>query len=393
MSDQAIKELLELLPIPGKPAEEATIMAFIRRKLLDMGIPEEAFSVDRAQDQSEYGGETGNMAISLPGHGKGPRRMFSTHVDTVPDCVGSKPRLDEANDKIVNDAEGKGLGADDRTGCAVLLHVARLLAERKGDHPPTTILFLVQEEVGLVGSRGLDKKLLGDPLPVCCFNYDGGDPTEIETAVTGTERFTIDLKGVAAHAGGCPEKGVSCAVIAARAIAELESNGWFGRIEKEGKRGSANVGILQGGQGSNVMMPALHILAEARSHDFDFRKRIIEVWKEAFTRASSEVRNVKGQSGEVTFGPGPIYEAFAMGEDTAVVKTARAAATRCGCELHTESDEGGSDANWLVAHGVPTITLGAGQHDVHTPNEWVDLKEFRKACKLAKELALGEVVA
>ena len=316
--------------------------------------------------------------------------MFSTHVDTVPDCVGSRPRLDEANDRIVNDAEGKGLGADDRTGCAILLHVARMLADRKGGHAPTTLLFLVQEEVGLVGSRGLDTSLLGDPFPSCCFNYDGGDATEMDTVATGTERFTIDLKGVSAHAGSSPEKGVSCAVIAARAIAELEADGWFGRIEKNEGRGSANIGILRGGRGSNVMMPDLHILAEARSHDRNFRKRIMAVWRETFERTAAEVRNLAGQSGEVVFGSGPTYEAFALGEDTAVVRAARAAAASCGLKLHAETDEGGSDANWLVAHGIPTITLGAGQYQVHTTREWVSLKEFRKACELARELALAE---
>ena len=121
-----------------------------------------------------------------------------------------------------------------------------------------------------------------------------------------------------------------------------------------------------------------------------FRKRIMAVWRQTFERTAAEVRNPAGQSGEVAFGPGPAYEAFALGEDTALVRAARAAAARCGLQLHAETDEGGSDANRLVAHGIPTITLGAGQYQVHTASEWVSLKEFRKACVLARELALAE---
>ena len=48
---------------------------------------------------------------------------------------------------------------------------------------------------------------------------------------------------------------------------------------------------------------------------------------------------------------------------------------------------GGLDANWLIRHGVPTVTLGAGQNAIHTTDEFVDLKEFAAGCRLAVALA------
>ena len=48
---------------------------------------------------------------------------------------------------------------------------------------------------------------------------------------------------------------------------------------------------------------------------------------------------------------------------------------------------GGLDANWIVRHGIPTITFGAGQNDIHTIKEWVDLDEFDQGCRLAVILA------
>ena len=43
--------------------------------------------------------------------------------------------------------------------------------------------------------------------------------------------------------------------------------------------------------------------------------------------------------------------------------------------------------NWTVAHGIPTVTLGAGQRHIHMPAEEVDLRHFTLACRLAVELA------
>jgi tripeptide aminopeptidase len=41
----------------------------------------------------------------------------------------------------------------------------------------------------------------------------------------------------------------------------------------------------------------------------------------------------------------------------------------------------------MVKHGIPTVTFGAGQNEIHTVKEWVDLAEFESACQLALALA------
>jgi tripeptide aminopeptidase len=91
----------------------------------------------------------------------------------------------------------------------------------------------------------------------------------------------------------------------------------------------------------------------------------------------------------VRFGPGPTYEAFDLGEDAPVVRAARAAAERCEIPLRCVSNDGGMDANQLVAHGIPTVTFGAGQRNVHTPDEYVDVGDFLAACRLGVALATG----
>jgi tripeptide aminopeptidase len=44
----------------------------------------------------------------------------------------------------------------------------------------------------------------------------------------------------------------------------------------------------------------------------------------------------------------------------------------------------------LVKHGLPTLTIGAGQNEVHTVKEYVDLAEFGNGCRLAVALATVE---
>lgn len=387
MNEQALDDLLTLLPIEGPPAHEAQVAAAIRRRLLDCGIPAAQIVHDAAHTQSEYGGEVGNLIARIDGHWPGPRLMFSTHMDTVPNAVGCLPRLERDRHRIVNDADGRALGGDNRLGCAALLDLARGLVERQGDHPPITLVFFVQEEVGLVGARGLDVRLLGDPMPAMCYNLDGGRADEVVTAVIGTERFTIDVTGIAAHAGAHPADGLSAGVIAAHAIAALDRAGWHGRIEKPEGVGSANLGIVNGGQGSNVVMPAMHILAEARAHDAAFRRRIIDAWQREFTQAAQTLTNGRGEQGAVRFGPGPTYEAFALADDEPTVQRLIQAAATCDIEAHLVSNDGGMDANWIVAHGIPAVTLGVGQRNVHMPAEWIDLDDFDRVCRLIRTVA------
>ena len=386
MIEQAIEDLMTLLPIDGAPGREAGIAGVLRDRLIEIGVAADNIRHDTAQAQSEYGGDVGNLIVEIDGKRPAPRLMFSTHMDTVPDAVGCEPRHDTAANRIVNDAPGRALGGDNRLGCAILLALARQLIPLAGDHAPVTLVFFVQEEVGLVGARGLDLTLLGSPFPAMCINLDGGPVHELVTAVTGTERFTVDIAGIPAHAGR-PAGGVSAAVIMAMALAELQQGGWHGRIERNAGRGSANVGIVEGGQGSNVVMPALHILAEARSHDPTFRKQIIDTWKNAFITAANTVKNDSGDIGSVTFGPGPTYESFALSDDEPVVQLTVGTAKRCGFEIKPVTNDGGMDACWIVRHGIPAVTVAVGQRQVHTADEWVHLDDFEKACRLV--VAIG----
>ena len=143
----------------------------------------------------------------------------------------------------------------------------------------------------------------------------------------------------------CPD--VARAVVATLAIAELVRTGWHGPIENVQGSGSANVGVINGGTGTNVVMPHLHIFAEARSHSKEFRSKIFQRWKEAFEKAAGDVSNSAGQHARLKYSPGPYYEAFSLTEDSAVVQLALAAVRAAGGSPYCcPKNNGGMDANW-----------------------------------------------
>ena len=43
----------------------------------------------------------------------------------------------------------------------------------------------------------------------------------------------------------------------------------------------------------------------------------------------------------------------------------------------------------MTAHGIPTVTLGCGQMQIHTTSESLDLAAFDQACAIALDLAYG----
>ncbi|MGE0700699.1 MAG: M20/M25/M40 family metallo-hydrolase, partial [Hyphomicrobiaceae bacterium] len=129
------------------------------------------------------------------------------------------------------------------------------------------------------------------------------------------------------------------------------------------------------------------VRGESRSHDAKFFKEITAAYKQAFAEAAARVTNSEGVAGKVKFAAHTDYHPFRLKETLPVVKRAVECVTAAGLEPNVKVANGGLDANWLVKHGIPTVTFGAGQVDPHTVDEWVDLDEFDKACRLVLTLA------
>ena len=379
----AIDLVMKLMAIRGASGNEGEVADTIRKALRKAGAPTTAISTDRANQKTPLRGQVGNLIFRLPGTVRGPRRLLMAHMDTVPICVGSQPRR---KGRTIDSADPQtGLGADDRAGVAVVLTTALNLLKSKQPHPPLTFLWTIQEEIGLHGARLLALGKLGRPK--LAFNFDGGSPAKLTTGATGGYRMAIKVHGVAAHAGGAPEQGVSAISIAALAIADLQKNGWHGAIRKGRRQGTSNVGVIEGGAATNVVTDSVFLRVEARSHDPVFRKQIVKAIEDAFRKAARSVRNIQGQAGRIEFQGNLDYDSFRLADDEpSVVAAHEAIVAEGGTPLPTITD-GGVDANWMSARGVPTVTLGCGQRFQHTVKEQLDIDDFLLACRIAKRLA------
>jgi tripeptide aminopeptidase len=380
---RAFALVMELMAIPGASGHEGAVAEYVTKKLLAAGARADMIRSDNAHKKTPIAGEVGNLVLRLPGTARAARRLLMAHMDTVPICVGAKP---VRKGEVVRSADPKtGLGADDRSGVAVVLNTAIEILERNLPHPPLTFLFAIQEEVGLHGARHVELPLLGKPR--LAFNWDGGAAEKITTAATGGYRLQIEIEGLAAHAGAAPEMGVSAIAVASLAIAQLVRDGWHGLIEKGNKRGTSNVGVIQGGHATNVVTDHVELKAEARSHDKKFRKQIVDVIEKAFREAAAQVRNIHGKCGSVRFHGRQDYEAFRLADGDPSVVAAEAAVRAVGLVPCRATSNGGLDANWMTAHGIPTVTLGCGQMQIHTTSEFLDIGAFHHACQIALQLA------
>ena len=359
----ALDRLVRFLSVPGITGQEEAIGREIVAALTEVGVPTDAIAFDDAQTRIPEPTQTGNLIVKLPGTGKKAAKplLFMTHMDTVPLCAGAKPKVQGI--RVVNENEGTtALGGDNRTGCAVLVTLAAELIRQKLPHPPLTLLFTVREESGLFGAKHINPAELGGPT--MGFNVDGRSAADVVIGAIGADRWTVDIRGKASHAGVAPEKGISATMVLALAMAEVYAGGWWGKVKKDSKEGTSNigpVGTLDGrcaGDATNVVTDFVHVKGESRSHDAKFVREISAAYKTAFTRSREQGQGPRGADSEgqvhvaARLLPVPTEGRCPGGQEGG---EGRAGASAAMPNLRVTN--GGLDANWMVKHGIPDRDL------------------------------------
>jgi tripeptide aminopeptidase len=373
--------LLDLLAVEGLSGREGRVAALVRAKLRAAGCRPGWIRQDDAHRRLGRGFECGNLIVRLPGTVPGERRLFLGHMDTVPLCRGARPV--RRGGRIVA-AGATAVGADDRAAVACLVTLVETLLGQRLPHPPLTILFTIAEETGLHGAKAVRPRDLGHPA--LAFNIDDGPAPRLAIGAIGATRWEAHVHGLSSHAGMRPEEGVSAMLAAARAIERVAREGLFGRVRR-GRGGTANVGIVRGGEATNQVTDYVYVKGECRSHHAGYLRRLTAAYRRAFERAARSVRNAAGVAARVEFRAEDDYAAFRLPKSARVVRFAEAAARSLGMEPERVSINGGLDANPLNAKGIPTVTFGAGQHGAHSLREYVDLREYAAGCRLAVALA------
>ncbi|MBM3493214.1 MAG: M20/M25/M40 family metallo-hydrolase [Armatimonadetes bacterium] len=309
--------------------------------------------------------ETGNLIAVLPGNVDGAETIFfAAHMDTVepnPDV-----QIVIEGDTIRTDGTTI-LGADDRAGIAPLVEAIETIVENGLPHGPVEAVFTVCEEVGLLGAKALDRGMLRARYG---FVLDSSPPVgAVVSAAPSQDSFHVVITGKPAHAGAEPEKGISAIQVAARAIERMR----LGRIDPET---TANIGVISGGDATNIVCPSVLMRAEARSRNpeklAEQVRHMVETWQEAadYYGATVDVQ-VDHQ-----------YDAYRFAESDPVVAMALAAARKAGLPATMKEAGGGSDANVFNALGLPTCVLGAAMTGVHTHEERASIADLCATAEL-----------
>ena len=362
--DRVVNEFLELVQIDSESKNEAQIAKVLKEKL-------EALGLDVVEDNTKEktGLGSGNLIATLKGTvAKATPILFSCHFDTVTPGNGVKPVI---NGDIIETDKTTILGADDKAGIAALLEGIRVLKESGASHGNVEFVLTAGEEIGLVGAVALDKSALTAKYG---FALDsGGSVGEIIVASPDHAKIKAKVNGIAAHAGVAPETGVSAIEIAAKAITNMP----LGRMDEEL---TANIGIISGGERTNIVCDLVELTGEARAITFSKLENQMKQMSEALENAATE----RGCSVDIEVR----YErvGYKLEETDTVVQVAKKAIQNVGRTPELKATGGGSDANIFTINGIPVANLGVGYLDIHSKDEKMPIPELLKLSELVVEL-------
>lgn len=266
------------------------------------------------------------------------------------------------------------LGADDKTGVAVVMTLAaHLLARPDIEHGPVRICFNPDEEIG----RGVDKLDLKDLGAEAAYTLDGENPGEVNWETFSADGATLTIEGVSTHPGeGRKYKMVSALMLAARLLAALPVE--HGASETtDGRDGYIHATSLNG---SVAHAEARFIL---RDHDNDKLKARGE-------QLRGLVRGMAAAEPRARFHLRIAAQYRNMGywlrDNMLPVDLADDAVRAIGLTPSHPPTRGGTDGSRLTARGLPTPNLFAGAHNSHGPHEYAVVQEMEQSVQMLTEL-------
>ena len=374
MIDKArLKErVLELVRIDSLSRKERAIALRLKEILEALGGV--VFMDDAG---NAVGGEVGNLVAHFDGNVEGAEAMLlSAHMDTVAPGEGVVPVVD--GDVIRSDGTTV-LGGDDKSGLAIILEVLQAVREEKVPHGHIDVVFTICEEVGLLGAKHLDLSLVRAKTGLV---LDSDSIGFLITKAPAVNHLEFEVHGLEAHAGICPERGISAIQVAARGIAAMR----LGRIDEDT---TANLGLVSGGTAVNIVPNRVMLTGEVRSHDEEKLERqtqaMVACLQDAAAGATLELDGRLHET-RVESRIRREYDRMDVSHDTAIVQRVHEAARNLGLAVDTVAKGGGCDANVLNKRGLQVANLASGMRDIHTVHEWLDVNDLVTAARIIHEV-------
>lgn len=364
-------EFFRLASIDSPSYREALIATYLQQRFSQLGA-EVVFDTIGAS----IGSDSGNMTARFPGTREGEPFVICVHMDTVSPAENVQPVL---NDGVFTSAGNTILGADDKAGIAELIEAIEVLQENSIPYGPLEVVITVCEEQGLLGAKQFDFSTLKGKRGIAL------DTTGIDRIINrapAANRMKIDIHGLEAHAGVCPEQGMSAIVIAGKAIARMP----LGRIDEHT---TANIGTINGGIATNIIPGQVSLRGEVRSH---LPERLQQITETIIRCCEEEVYNssvvVDGETRHATMAIEikEDFPAMQIPDSASIVRLVVSAGKALQRPQQIASAGGGSDANIFNGHGIEMVILGTGMANVHTQQEQVAVADMEKVSALLVEI-------
>lgn len=332
-----------------------------------------------------------------------PTICFCSHMDTSPDSSGKNVKpiihknfdgeplvlpddpdqvltteehpalLDKIGEDIIT-ASGKTLlGADDKSGIAVIMAFAEHLMNNPSiKHGDIRILFTCDEEIGRGVNRVDMQKLNAD----IGYTLDGSDKGVIEDETFSADAVTVNIAGKVEHPGYAYNKLVS----ALKAASAFVHNWPSDRLSPETTKGNEGFVHPVSIEGTVEKSTINYII-----RDFDTEK--LDEKFAIFQKIASQVKgNFPGLRIELDRKEQYRNMKYVIKDYPEAVDNALEAMERIGIKPKKEKVRGGTDGSRLSFMGLPCPNLFTGQHAIHGKQEWISLQDMEKSTEMLVEL-------
>ncbi len=332
-----------------------------------------------------------------------PVICFCSHVDTAPDCSGTavKPLLhknyqgqdiilpDDAtqiinieNHPYLKQQIGKDiitasgltlLGADDKSGVAIIMDMAHYLIQHPEiPHGTIKILFTPDEEVGR-GTDHVDLTKLGADF---AYTLDGGAIGTYEDETFSADGCTLHFYGISAHPGYAKDKMVNALKLAGILLQQLPNTEWCPEVT-DGKQGFVHPVHIEG-------------TAEKASIEFiirDFDTQQLAIYEQRLIQmAELIVSKYPGAKVEAVIREQYRNMKEIIDQHPQMEINAREAYAMAGIPFIKEPIRGGTDGSRLSFMGLPCANIFTGMQGIHSKQEWVSVYDMEKSVEVLVNL-------
>jgi len=366
--ERMIKEFVALVSIDSPSFGEKQMGEHIKQHLVSLD-----FSVSQDDTARQQNGSHGNIYGFLKGDITGEPLLFCSHMDTVEPSSGKQAIIGENG--IITSSGKTVLGADDCSGISAILEALYTIKELKLSHRSIEVLFTIAEEVYAKGVKHFDfSKIRAKEAYV----LDLAGPVGFAAYKAPTIlSFTVTINGKSAHAGFEPQNGIHAIAVAANAISQLR----MGQVDDDT---TLNIGVIKGGQATNIVPDHCVINGEIRS--FSHAKALEQA--NSVKKHFEAIANAVGATVDYQVLIG--CEAYETQLEHPVVKRFERACEKQGLTVSVKQTFGGSDNNYLAKRAITGIVVASAMNRCHSCEEYTNVEELHRIAELTVSLMTAE---